>query len=264
MKNKLYEIIFESETKAGKAFDLLLIISILISVIIVSIDSIYYYHYNYGKFLYVAEWFFTILFSIEYLIRIYCSGNPIKYIKSFFGIIDLLSIIPTYVSFFIPSSRYLIVIRILRVLRIFRILKLILYIGEADLLIKAITASKRKVIVFLFSVFVMVTIFGSLMYIIEGENNGFSSIPRSIYWAIVTVTTVGYGDISPQTSLGQILASFIMIVGYATIAVPTGIISAEYTTITNKKSNNIRCNLCFESNNKEDFNYCKNCGEKLN
>ena len=201
-KSKLYEIIFESDTSAGKGFDLLLIASILASVIVVFLDSVQHYNTRYGEILYFLEWIFTILFTAEYIFRIYCIGRPVKYIGSFFGIIDLLSILPTYISIFIPASRYLSVIRILRVLRIFRILKLMMYIGEANLLLKAIAASKRKIVVFLFSVLVLASIFGSIMYLIEGETNGFTSIPRSIYWAIVTITTVGYGDISPQTELG--------------------------------------------------------------
>jgi len=261
-KDKLYEIIFESDTPAGKGFDILLIISILLSVIVVMIDSVQYYNLLYGKTLYLLEWFFTILFTLEYFLRIYCIGKPTMYIRSFFGIIDLLSIIPTYISLFLPASRYLSVIRILRVLRIFRILKLILYIGEANLLMEAITASRRKIIVFLFSLLTLTAILGSLMYLIEGEENGFTSIPRSIYWAIVTITTVGYGDISPQTELGQIFASFAMILGYATIAVPTGIISAEFTTIT-KKQNNQVCSGCGDENHEEGAIFCKICGTEL-
>ena len=182
--------------------------------------------------------------------------------RSFFGIIDLLSILPTYISIFVPASRFLGVIRILRVLRIFRILKLILYIGEANLLLKAILASKRKIVVFLFSLLAMVTIFGSVMYLIEGEANGFTSIPRSIYWAIVTITTVGYGDISPQTELGQALASIAMIMGYATIAVPTGIISAEFTSIT-QKMNSLVCPGCSSEDHEDDAAFCKTCGTDL-
>ena len=181
MKTRLYDIIFESDTPAGKGFDLILIISILLSVVVVLLDSVEYYNEKFGTLLYILEWFFTILFTLEYILRIYCIGKPVLYIRSFFGIIDFLAIIPTYISIFVPASRYLSVIRILRVLRIFRILKLILYIGEANLLIKAIVMSRRKIIVFLFSLLVLVTIFGSVMYLIEGEENGFTSIPRCIY-----------------------------------------------------------------------------------
>ena len=261
-KNKLYEIIFESDTPAGKAFDLLLIVSILLSVIVVLLDSVQYYNNLYSETLYIMEWFFTILFTIEYFIRIYCIGKPLLYIKSFYGIIDFLSIIPTYISIFLPASRYLSVIRILRVLRIFRILKLILYMGEANHLIKAMYLSRRKLIVFLFLLLTLVTIFGSIMYLIEGETNGFTSIPRSIYWAIVTITTVGYGDISPQTELGQALASLAMIIGYAAIAIPTGIISAEYTAMK-QKINNIVCRECGDENHENDAKFCKVCGTDL-
>ena len=262
LKTKLYDIIFESDTPAGKGFDLLLIFSILISVIVVCLDSVIYYHDRYERIFYILEWFFTILFTMEYFLRIYCIGKPIRYIRSFFGIIDFLAIIPTYISIFVPASRYLSVIRILRVLRIFRILKLILYIGEANLLMKAIVASQRKIVIFFFSIMVLVTIIGSVMYLIEGAENGFTSIPRSIYWAIVTITTVGYGDISPQTELGQVFASLAMIIGFATIAVPTGIISAEYTSITHKM-NSLVCPGCSSEDHEDDASFCKSCGTAL-
>jgi len=261
-KTKLYEIIFESDTPAGKGFDLLLIISILLSVIIVFLDSVSLYSHKYGNIFYLMEWIFTILFTIEYFLRIYCIKRPVLYIRSFFGIIDLLSIIPTYISIFFPASRYLSVIRILRVLRIFRILKLILYIGEANLLLDALVSSRRKITVFLFFMFTLVTIIGSIMYLIEGEANGFTSIPRSIYWAIVTITTVGYGDISPQTELGRLFASFAMILGYATLAVPTGIISAEYSTMK-QKFNNTVCPDCANEDHEDDAEFCKTCGSML-
>jgi len=262
LKNKLYQIIFESDTTTGKGFDLLLIASILFSVIVVLLDSVEYYNNLYGNTFYIMEWFFTILFTIEYLFRIYCISKPISYIKSFFGIIDFLSIIPTYISIFLPTSRYLSIIRILRVLRIFRILKLILYIGEANLLMKAIYISRRKIIVFLFTLLTLIIIFGSIMYLIEGEANGFTSIPRSIYWAIVTITTVGYGDISPNTELGQALASLAMIVGYATIAIATGFISAEYTSMK-QQINNMVCQKCGDENHENDAKFCKVCGTDL-
>ena len=262
LQTKLYDIIFESDTAAGKCFDILLIFSILLSVGVVFLDSVAYYNENFGLLLYILEWFFTILFTLEYFLRIYCIGKPTMYIRSFFGIIDLLSILPTYISLFVPASRYLSVIRILRVFRIFRILKLILYIGEANLLMKAILASRRKIVVFLFSILLLVSIFGSVMYLIEGEVNGFTSIPRSIYWAIVTITTVGYGDISPQTQLGQAIASLAMIIGYATIAVPSVIISAEYTSITHKM-NSMVCPGCSSEDHEDDASFCKSCGTDL-
>ena len=264
LKAKLYDIIFESDTPAGKGFDLLLIVSIILSVVVVFLDSVGYYNQRYGGILYTLEWFFTILFTLEYFVRIYCIGKPVLYMRSFFGIIDFLAIIPTYISIFVPASRYLSVIRILRVLRIFRILKLILYIGEANLLMKAIIASKRKIIVFLFSILVLVTIFGSVMYLIEGVENGFTSIPRSIYWAIVTITTVGYGDISPKTELGQILASVAMIIGYVIITVPTVIISAEYFNFSStQKMNSLVCPGCSSEDHEDDASFCKSCGTDL-
>ena len=261
-KERLYDIIFESDTPSGKGFDLLLIICILFSVGVVFADSVEYYNEHYGQLLYILEWFFTILFTLEYFIRIYCIGKPSMYIRSFFGIIDFLSIIPTYISIFVPASRFLGVIRILRVLRIFRILKLILYIGEANLLLEAMIASRRKIIVFLFFILSLVTIIGSVMYLLEGKENGFTSIPRSIYWAIVTITTVGYGDISPQTPLGQVLASLAMIIGYATIAVPTGIISAEFTSMSHKM-NSLVCPGCSSEDHEDDSIFCKTCGTDL-
>ncbi|MBC8310892.1 MAG: ion transporter [Candidatus Marinimicrobia bacterium] len=262
LKATLYEIIFESDTPAGKRFDVLLIISILLSVIIVLLDSVQFYNNKYGDILYMMEWVFTILFTIEYFLRIYCIKKSLLYTRSFFGIIDLLSILPTYISIFIPISRYLSVIRILRVLRIFRILKLILFIGEANLLMEALKSSRRKITVFLFFILTLVTIIGSIMYLVEGEANGFTSIPRSIYWAIVTITTVGYGDISPQTELGRLFASITMIIGYATLAVPTGIISAEFSTMK-QKFNSTVCPDCANEDHEDDAKFCKVCGSIL-
>ena len=261
-KSKLYDIIFESDTPAGKRFDVLLIISILLSVAVVLIDSVQFYHDKYHSAIYVIEWIFTILFTVEYFIRIYCIKRPFLYIKSFFGIIDLLSIIPTYISIILPASRYLSVIRILRVLRVFRVLKLMFYIGEANMLMDALISSRRKITVFIFFILTLVTIIGSIMYIVEGEANGFTSIPRSIYWAIVTITTVGYGDISPQTELGRLFASIAMIIGYATIAVPTGIISAEYSNMRQKFNSTI-CSDCGNEDHEDDAKFCKTCGTVL-
>lgn len=262
LKQRLYDIIFESDTPAGKGFDILLIVSILMSVAVVLLDSVHYYNKNYGDLLYAFEWFFTILFSIEYLLRIYCIKRPFMYMKSFFGVIDLLAILPTFIGIFLPAYRYLTVVRILRVLRIFRILKLMLYIGEANLLLDALIESRRKIIVFLFFLFTLVTIIGSVMYLVEGEANGFTSIPQSMYWAIVTITTVGYGDISPGTGLGRLLASMAMIIGYAAIAVPTGIISAEYSNMRHKYNSTV-CPDCASEDHEDDADFCKECGAKL-
>lgn len=261
-RNTLHEVIFEAETPAGKWFDILLIISIIASVIAVMLDSVSAVNIHYGSLLTFIEWFFTIVFTFEYILRLVCVDRPLLYATSFFGIVDLLAIIPTYISVFIPGSEYLIVVRILRILRIFRVLKLVQYMGEAVILMKALRASSRKIIVFLFTVLTLVIILGSLMYLIEGAENGFTSIPRSIYWAIVTLTTVGYGDISPQTNMGQMLAAFIMILGYSIIAVPTGIVTVELSHFSSKKVSR-SCKNCSAEGHDGDADFCKFCGEKL-
>ncbi|MBF0288742.1 MAG: ion transporter [SAR324 cluster bacterium] len=259
----LHEIIFEAETPAGKLFDVLLMVNIGLSVLTVMLDSVAAVREVYGDLLYGMEWFFTILFSIEYVLRLFCVGKPILYATSFFGIIDLLAILPTYLALFLPGTHYLTVIRILRVLRVFRVLKLVTYLGEANLLLKAMHASRRKVEVFLYAVLAIVIVFGSIMYVIEGEEHGFTSIPRGIYWAIVTLTTVGYGDISPQTDLGQTLASFIMILGYAIIAVPTGIVTAEITLASKQRITTRVCRECAAEGHDTDAKCCKFCGTEL-
>ncbi len=259
----LHEIIFEADTKAGKLFDILLLISIMLSVIVVMLDSVNHINRDYGEILFYAEWFFTILFTVEYLLRLYSIEHPSKYAFSFYGVVDLISILPTYLSLIFAGSHYLVTFRLLRMLRIFRVLKFAQYLGEANHLALALRASKRKIFVFLFTVMIIVVIVGSLMYVIEGEENGFTSIPRSIYWAIVTLTTVGYGDISPQTPLGQILASLIMIVGYGIIAVPTGIVTAEYSKIKIETVSTQVCPHCSAEGHDPDAEYCKYCGEKL-
>ncbi|MFO7605695.1 MAG: ion transporter [Desulfurivibrionaceae bacterium] len=262
-RRRLHEIIFGSDTLAGKAFDVLLIASIALSVLVVMLDSVRSLNAQYGNFFYKVEWFFTLLFTCEYLLRLLCVARPLKYAASFFGIIDLLAIIPTYLSLFLPGAQYLLVIRIIRVLRIFRILKLAHYIGEANLLLQALRASSRKITIFLLTVLTLIIIFGSLIYIIEGEANGFTSIPRSIYWAIVTMTTVGYGDISPKTNLGQTLAALVMISGYSIIAVPTGIVSAEISQRSNRRIRRSPCPACGSRDHDPAAVYCQYCGEKL-
>ncbi|PLX91005.1 MAG: ion transporter [Desulfuromonas sp.] len=260
---KLHEVIFEADTPLGKAFDVLLILSILASVVAVMLDSIYTVQVHHGTLLYGIEWFFTLLFSLEYLLRLVCVGRPFKYATSFFGIVDLLAIIPTYLSLFLAGSQYLLVIRILRILRIFRILKLATYLGEARLLMQAMRASGRKIVVFLYTVLTLVVIFGSLMYVIEGPEHGFNSIPHSIYWAIVTLTTVGYGDISPQTPVGQAMASVVMIFGYAIIAVPTGIVTVEMSHAFKRKVSTQSCPECAAEGHDVDATHCKFCGGRL-
>jgi voltage-gated potassium channel len=261
-RNNLHAVIFEAETPAGKWFDILLIVSILASVFAVMLDSVSSINIRYGDLLNAAEWFFTIIFSIEYVLRLICVGRPLLYASSFFGIVDLMAIIPTYLSLIIPGTEYLLVVRILRILRIFRVLKLVQYMGEAVLLMKALRASSKKITVFLFTVLTLIIILGSLMYLIEGSQNGFTSIPRSIYWAIVTLTTVGYGDISPQTNIGQVLAAFIMILGYSIIAVPTGIVTVELSQVSSKKATR-SCKDCSAEGHDNDAVFCKYCGATL-
>lgn len=265
LRKEIEHIIFEADTFVGKLFDILLIVSILASVLIVMLDSIEHLNAAYGRFFWAAEWFFTALFTLEYLLRLVTVEKPLVYVRSFFGVIDFLSIVPTYLGLIFPGGKYLLVIRVLRVLRVFRVLKLVQYIGEADLLVKALNASRRKIIVFIFAVMTIVVIIGSAMYIIEGQKNGFTSIPKSIYWAVVTLTTVGYGDISPQTGLGQALATLVMIMGFGIIAIPTGIVTTELTRMAGGKSESgMSCHRCGHKRHDNDARYCKICGESLN
>lgn len=262
-RRRLHEIIFEADTPGGRFFDAALIVSIVISVVLVMLDSVGSIRASWGGALYAAEWMFTLLFTAEYALRLYCVGRPLKYATSFFGIVDLFAILPTYFSILVPGSQYLLVIRILRVLRIFRVFKLVQYLGEARLLIQALQASRRKITVFLFTVLTLVCIFGSLMYLIEDAAAGFTSIPRSVYWSIVTLTTVGYGDISPQTNIGQLLASVIMIIGYSILAVPTGIVTVEISQAFKKNITTQACPDCSREGHDRDARFCKYCGAAL-
>jgi len=264
-KNKIHEVVYEADTPAGRLFDITLLWVILFSISVVMLESVESIKIVYGAQLEILEWSFTILFSIEYILRIISVQKPLKYMLSFYGVVDLLSILPTFLSVFFVGSRSLIVIRSLRLLRVFRILKLGHFIGEADGLMRALKASKAKIIVFLFAVLSVTFILGTVMYLIEGStiDSGFTSIPRSIYWAIVTLTTVGYGDIAPQTVLGQFIASIIMIIGYAVIAVPTGIVSSEIVKSDNKKISTQACTHCSMDGHDLDAEYCKYCGEKI-
>lgn len=262
-QSKLHEVIFEADTLAGRTFDLVLILSIGLSVLAVVLDSVASVHARWGDELYIAEWVFTLLFTIEYFLRILSVKQPSKYIFSFFGLVDLLAILPTYLSLLIPGSRYLLVIRILRVLRIFRVLKLATYLSEADLLATALRHSRKKITVFLFTVVTMVVILGSLMYMIEGEKAGFTSIPQAVYWAIVTLTTVGYGDVSPITPAGKVLASIIMILGYGIIAVPTGIVTVELSRAATGPVSTQACETCGREGHDHDAEHCKYCGARL-
>ena len=260
---KLHEVIFEANTPMGKWFDILLIGAIVLSVITVLLDSVEDIQARYGTLLYGLEWFFTVLFTIEYFLRLIAVIRPIAYARSFFGLVDLIAILPTYVSLIYPGGHYLLVIRLLRILRVFRVLKLVQYIGESKMLIRALSASRRKITIFIFAVLTLVTILGSIMYLIEGRENGFTSIPRSIYWAVVTLTTVGYGDITPQTTIGQIISMMIMIMGFGIIAVPTGIVTAEMTASMNYRKGIRACLSCSSDDHDDDAIYCKHCGTKL-
>lgn len=263
LRDRWRHIIFGTDTPAGQHFDQLLIVAILASVAAVMLDSVQSIHQQYGAWLYGAEWVFTLLFTFEYMIRLWVSDRPLRYARSFFGVVDLLSIIPTYLSLFIPGANYLLTIRALRVLRVFRVLKLAHLMTEANELGATLVRTRRKIGIFMFSVVIVIIIFGSLMYLVEGPANGFTSIPRSIYWAIVTVTTVGYGDISPQTSLGQAVASMAMITGYAIIAVPTGIVTAEMSKAHIARRYERECPNCHRHDHDPDARFCKQCGTGL-
>lgn len=259
----LHEIIFEADTRTGKFFDIFLIVSIVLSVTVVMLDSVAAIHQQHGALLYSLEWLFTILFTAEYFLRLLAVGRPLLYATSFLGIVDLLAILPTYLSVLIPGSQYFLVIRSLRVLRIFRVLKLVQFLKAAQALRLALQASSKKIAVFLFAVLTMVVIFGSMMYVIEGAENGFTSIPTSIYWTIVTLTTVGYGDISPQTPLGQALAAIVMILGYGIIAVPTGIVGVELAQAYQQQVSTQACPECSAEGHDADAKFCKYCGARL-
>ncbi len=264
LRERIRIVIFGTDTPMGKTFDVALLVAILLSVLVVMLESVSGIDRRWAYQLDALEWGFTILFTIEYALRIYVIDKPWKYIFSFYGIIDLLSIIPTYLSVIIGGAESLLVIRSLRLLRIFRVLKLSRYVGESDMLIKALIGSKRKIFVFLFAVLAITIISGTAMYLLEGKKNGFDSIPHSIYWAIVTLTTVGYGDISPHTWAGQFLASIIMILGYGIIAVPTGIVTSEIAKVTLEElRQKAICAGCGEQNHIVGSQYCHKCGEEL-
>lgn len=263
-RKRIHEIIFEADTREGKIFDVILLTSILLSVIVVTLDSVDSLKQQYHREFIIVEYFFTFLFSIEYALRIYSTRKPIRYIFSFYGIIDFLAILPTYLGFVFVGSHQLVVIRILRLLRIFRVLKLARYVSASQNLWQSLQASRHKIFVFLWTVLTLVVIMGASMYMIEGSDSGFVSIPKGIYWAIVTLTTVGYGDIAPITPLGQILASAIMIMGYAIIAVPTGIITVEMALQHRKIKMNTQCCIkCHNQDHDDDAEYCKKCGSPL-
>jgi len=263
LKHRIHEIIYEADTKAGKIFDVILLIAILASILFVMLESVQSINDEYGDLLNIAEWVITILFSIEYILRIVSIKKPWKYIFSFYGVIDLLSTIPKYVSLILVGSHNLAALRALRLLRVFRILKVTRYIGESNKLIIALRGSRVKIAIFLFFVVILCVILGTIMYMVEGAENGFTSIPRSVYWAIVTLTTVGYGDIAPGTPLGQLIASAIMILGYAIIAIPTGIVGSEMMK-TRIHTNTQACPNCLKDDHQDSSEFCYHCGNKLN
>ncbi len=269
LKERLYRIIFESDTPTGRRFDILLLYAILLSTLVVMLESVREVREAYGFYLTVIEWVFTIVFTVEYIVRLYSARKTWGYVFSFYGLIDLLSILPEYLSLLAISSQYLMVIRIFRLMRVFRVLKLARFMRESDVLLKSFQASRAKIAVFLFAVLNVAVIMGTIMYIVEGEKTGFTSIPRSIYWAVVTMTTVGYGDIRPDTAMGQFLALILMILGYGIIAVPTGLVGVEVaknqlqSPQENVFGKDTICNNCGHTAHLKDARYCQNCGASL-
>ncbi|WP_296245314.1 MULTISPECIES: ion transporter [unclassified Psychrobacter] len=263
LRNRIHIIIEGTDTRLGKLFDIVLLIAILASVAVVMLDSVLYMRLQYGTLFRYAEWFFTILFTIEYVLRLFSAPNRFRYAFSFFGIVDLLSVLPSYLSLVFGGVQYLLVIRILRILRVFRVLKLNTYMQQAGFLASALKTSQQKITVFFLSLVLLVTIFGSVVYVVEGPENGFTSIPISIYWAVVTVTTTGYGDMSPKTPIGQAIASMVMITGYAIIAVPTGIFTAELARNMRPQLNPIACPNCGKFGHAVGADFCDRCGHAL-
>lgn len=263
-RSKIFKIIYHADTPAGKWFDIMLIVFILLSVLTIILDSVEKLNIDHGELFNVLEWFFTIVFTLEYILRLICIRKPVKYVFSFFGIVDILSILPTYLSMFFVGAQSLLVIRILRVLRIFRILKLVHYSEQMQTLTRAVSNSRHKLFVFFFFILTVLVIFGSIMYLIEGPENGFTSIPHGIYWAVVTMTTVGYGDIAPHTVLGRSVASLIMLTGFSMIAIPTGIFASELNKEASRNRKLSRkCEACGLVGHTESANYCRKCGEQL-
>jgi voltage-gated potassium channel len=263
LQQKINEVIFGWETPAGRMFDLVLIYSIILSVSLLMLETVEWVAVDYVSELRILEWVFTVIFTLEYGARLYSARNPWQYMRSFYGMVDLLSILPSYLALFIPGANHLLIIRLLRVLRIFRILKLARYLSEANILGRAIMQSRRKVLIFFSTVLVLSTVFGALMYFVEGPDNGFTSIPKSVYWTIVTITTVGYGDITPQTPLGQVIAAMAMLTGYSIIAIPTGILTAELAEEMHKDRVGRSCKNCARSGHDRDAVHCKYCGARM-
>lgn len=264
LRRELFVVIFESDTRAGQLFDIILLWAIVTSVIVVMLDSIASVSARFGTLFDALEWGFTLLFTVEYLARLACVRRPLRYARSFFGVIDLLAVLPTYLALFVPGLHALIDIRLLRLLRVFRILKLTEYVAEYRRLGAALSASRRKIFVFIGTVFMLVVLIGTLMYLIEGPENGFTSIPIAVYWAITTVTTVGFGDITPKTDLGRALASVSMLLGWGILAVPTGIVTAEMTSQRIRQEGRVRvCPGCGSTDHTERARHCQACGTAL-
>ncbi len=259
----LHRVIFGTDTPAGKRFDLFLIFAIVLSVFLLMLESVDSLSPSIKDYIMIGEWIFTVLFTIEYLVRIYCSPKRLAYVTSFYGLVDLISVIPTYIALLIPGANVLLIVRIMRFLRIFRVLKLVRYLSEANILVRSTMLARRKIMVFFLTVLVLATIFGALMYLLEGPENGFTSIPTSIYWTIVTLTTVGYGDITPQTPLGQFVAALSMLLGYSILAVPTGIFTAELTQELQRERLAKLCSSCSKGKHDRDAQFCKYCGNFL-
>ncbi len=263
-RSRLHDVIYESNTPAGKTFDVALLVAIVASIVVVMLDSVASLRQQYGRLFLALEWGFTILFSIEYILRLICLKKPMQYVTSSLGIVDLLAIIPSYLSFFFAGAQSLLVFRALRLLRVFRIFKLTHFLSEMQFLSSAVKASLKKIAIFMLIVLTLVVILGSIMYLVEGSENGFRSIPESIYWTIVTITTVGYGDIYPVTPLGKFIASLMMFIGYGIIAVPTGIVTTEMVMKARDKGHHPdTCPQCGREGHDSDAVFCKWCGGKL-
>ncbi|UVL63222.1 ion transporter [Pseudomonas sp. B21-032] len=262
-RERLYVIVFQTDTTAGRRFDKILLLIILASLVTVILDSIDEVHQGYAGLLAAVEWGFTAIFLVEYLVRLYCSPKPLRYAFSFYGLVDLLAIVPGIIALYYSDAQYLLIIRVVRMLRIFRVLKLSPYLKQAHYLLAALRGSKQKIIVFLLSVSTLVTVFGTLMYVVEGPEHGFTSIPKGIYWAIVTLTTVGFGDIVPKTPLGQVLSSMVMITGYSIIAVPTGIFTAELANAMRGEQLQHDCPVCRKNSHEHGAAFCSRCGNAL-
>ncbi|ARV73133.1 ion transporter [Vibrio campbellii] len=263
IKHHLYVIIFGTHTRAGRAFDIALIIAIITSLLVLILESLPSVMTEWSRELRYIEYTFTAIFTVEYLLRLYCSPKPKSYATSFYGVVDLLAILPTYLAIFFPGASFMGVVRLLRVMRIFRILKLVRYLQDSNILLRSLLMARRKILIFFSTVGILVTIFGALIFVIEGPHNGFTSIPKSIYWAIVTITTVGYGDMVPQTHLGKAIASLTMLLGYSILAVPTGIITAELSNEMNAHKQLVKCPNCNCSGHDSDAMHCKHCGSEL-